>query len=77
MKKHNFSAGPSILPNSVIKEAAKSVIELNNTGLSLLEISHRGPDFIKIINNWQNILLILINFLIPQKIIFKDREIGQ
>ena len=37
MKKYNFSAGPSILAKNVIKEAAKSVSELNNIGLSLLE----------------------------------------
>lgn len=48
MKKHNFSAGPSILPQEVINQASKSIIELNNIGLSLIEISHRSKEFISI-----------------------------
>ena len=46
MKKHNFSAGPCILPKSVMLEAAEAVQELNDSGLSLIEISHRSPDFV-------------------------------
>ncbi len=45
MKKHNFSAGPAILPKSVMKEAAKNAIDLDGSGLSVLEISHRSKDF--------------------------------
>ena len=48
MKKHNFSAGPSILPQEVINQASKSIIELDNIGLSLIEISHRSKEFISI-----------------------------
>lgn len=42
---HNFSAGPSILPQSVFKEASEAIINFRNTGLSILEISHRSPEF--------------------------------
>ena len=45
MKKHNFSAGPAILPQEVIEGAAKAVIELDNICLSLIEISHRSNEF--------------------------------
>jgi phosphoserine aminotransferase len=45
MKIHNFSAGPSILPQSVMQEAAQACINFNNSGLSLLEMSHRSKDF--------------------------------
>jgi phosphoserine aminotransferase len=45
MKKHNFSAGPAILPKSVMKEASKAVIEFNGMGFSILEISHRSKEF--------------------------------
>lgn len=45
MKKHNFSAGPAILPQEVIEGAAKAVLELDNIGLSLIEISHRSNKF--------------------------------
>tara|TARA_B100000780_G_scaffold58399_1_gene37143 strand:- start:7526 stop:8593 length:1068 start_codon:yes stop_codon:yes gene_type:complete len=48
MKKHNFSAGPSILPQQVINQASKAIIELEDTGLSLIEISHRSKEFISI-----------------------------
>ena len=49
MKKHNFNAGPAILPDSVLEKAAASVIDLNGSGLSILEVSHRGADFTAII----------------------------
>lgn len=45
MKKHNFSAGPSILPRVAVENAAKAVLDLNGIGLSVLEISHRTKDF--------------------------------
>ena len=45
MKKHNFSAGPSILPREVIEETAKAILDFNGSGLSVLEVSHRGKDF--------------------------------
>ena len=48
MNKHNFSAGPAILPQEVIKDAAQAVLELDNIGLSLIEISHRSKEFIAI-----------------------------
>ncbi len=45
MKKHNFNAGPSILPREVIEKTAQAVLDFNNSGLSILEISHRAKDF--------------------------------
>jgi len=45
MKKHNFNAGPSILPREVIEKTAQAVLEINGSGLSLLEISHRSKEF--------------------------------
>ncbi|HNE48671.1 MAG TPA: aminotransferase class V-fold PLP-dependent enzyme, partial [Saprospiraceae bacterium] len=45
MKKHNFSAGPGILPDEVIEKAADAVRDFNGSGLSILEISHRSPAF--------------------------------
>jgi phosphoserine aminotransferase len=43
--KHNFTAGPAILPKSVIENAAQAIQNFNGSGLSLLEVSHRGDDF--------------------------------
>ena len=45
MKKHNFNAGPSILADEVIENAAKAILDFNGSGLSLLSISHRTKDF--------------------------------
>jgi phosphoserine aminotransferase len=45
MKKHNFSAGPSILAPEVIENTAKAVLDLNGSGLSVMEVSHRGKEF--------------------------------
>lgn len=45
MKKYNFSAGPSILPQQTIEETAKAILDFNGTSFSLMEVSHRGKDF--------------------------------
>ena len=45
IKQHNFSAGPAILPQSVLKEAAQAIKDFKGMGLSILEISHRSKEF--------------------------------
>ena len=45
MKKYNFNAGPSVLPDVVLEAASKAIIDFDGTGLSLLSISHRTPEF--------------------------------
>lgn len=47
-KIHNFSAGPCILPQSVLQKASDAVKELDGIGLSLIEISHRSKEFVAI-----------------------------
>jgi phosphoserine aminotransferase len=49
MKHHNFSPGPAALPESVLQEAAQGLLNYNQTGLSVAEISHRSPVFLAII----------------------------
>ncbi|WP_350288632.1 3-phosphoserine/phosphohydroxythreonine transaminase [uncultured Croceitalea sp.] len=60
MKKHNFSAGPCILPQEVMKKAAEAVIELDGSGLSLIEISHRSPAFVEIMETARSLALELL-----------------
>ncbi len=60
MKKHNFSAGPSILPQEVLQQAANAVIDYNNEGLSLIEISHRSKAFVDIMENARALVLELL-----------------
>ncbi len=43
--KHNFGAGPGILPQEALQKSAAAVLNFNNSGLSVLEISHRSKDF--------------------------------
>ena len=50
MKKHNFNAGPAILPQPVLEQSAEAVLDFNGIGLSILEISHRSPEFTGVLN---------------------------
>ena len=50
MKKHNFSAGPCILPQEVLKQASEAVLNFNNDNLSLIEISHRSKPFVAVMD---------------------------
>lgn len=61
MKKHNYSAGPAILPAPVIREAAKGVANYNGIGLSIMELSHRGPEFTAIIEEATELMKELMN----------------
>ena len=49
MKKHNFSAGPSILAPEVFQKASEALLDFEGTGLSVVEISHRSPEFVRVI----------------------------
>ncbi|MDV6167341.1 3-phosphoserine/phosphohydroxythreonine transaminase [Flavobacterium sp. DG1-102-2] len=60
MKKHNFSAGPSILPQEVFDKAAQAVLNFNDSGLSLLEISHRSKDFVAVMEDARALALELL-----------------
>lgn len=61
MKKYNFGAGPSILPQEVMKQTAEACIEFGTTGLSLMEISHRTKDFQAVIDEAQDLFKELLN----------------
>lgn len=60
MKKHNFSAGPCILPQEVFQEASQAVLNFNHSGLSILEISHRSKDFVDVMEEARNLSLELL-----------------
>lgn len=61
MKKHNFSAGPSILPQEVFQKASEAILNFNGSGLSLLEISHRSKDFVAVMDEARAIVKRLMN----------------
>lgn len=57
MKKiHNFSAGPAILPEEVLRKASEAVLNFNDTGLSLIEMSHRTKDFEDVMEKARNLV---------------------
>ncbi|MBT8209065.1 MAG: 3-phosphoserine/phosphohydroxythreonine transaminase [Eudoraea sp.] len=60
MKKHNFSAGPCILPQEVMKKASEAVVDFNGLGLSLIEISHRSKDFVAVMEDARSLALELM-----------------
>ena len=61
MKKHNFSAGPCILPQEVFQNSAEAILDFNGIGLSLLEISHRSKDFVAVMDEARAIVKRLLN----------------
>ncbi|MGB0455602.1 MAG: 3-phosphoserine/phosphohydroxythreonine transaminase [Flavobacteriaceae bacterium] len=59
MKRHNFSAGPCVLPQEVMEKSAQAVLDFDN-GLSLIEISHRSKAFVDIMENARALVLELL-----------------
>lgn len=59
--KHNFGAGPGILPHEVLKQSAEAILNFNDTGLSILEISHRSPEFEAVLNEAVSLVKELLN----------------
>ncbi|MGI9552041.1 MAG: 3-phosphoserine/phosphohydroxythreonine transaminase [Aurantibacter sp.] len=60
MQKHNFSAGPCVLPKEVMQRSSEAVIDFNGSGLSLIEISHRSKDFVEVMENARSLALELL-----------------
>jgi phosphoserine aminotransferase len=59
MKKHNFSAGPSILPEEVLEKSAQALLDFDD-GLSLIEISHRSKAFVDVMENARTLAIELL-----------------
>lgn len=70
MKKHNFSAGPSILPQQTIEETAKAILDFNGSTLSLMEVSHRGKDFQAVMDETIELFKELLNIPEGYSVIF-------
>lgn len=70
MKKHNFNAGPAILPKSVLREASRSILDLHHSGLSVLEISHRSKAFESILEETKSLVKELLNLSDDFEVLF-------
>ncbi len=69
-KPHNFSAGPGILPEEVLTQAAAAVLNYNNSGLSILEVSHRGKDFVADMDKATQLVKDLLNIPAGYSVIY-------
>ena len=70
MKKHNFSAGPSILSPNTIKHTAKGILDLDGSGLSVMEISHRSKEFMAIMEETQQLFVELLDIPSGYSVLF-------
>lgn len=70
MKKHNFNAGPSILPQYAIDNTAKAILDFNGIGLSLMEISHRSKDFQPIVDEAEALFKEILDIPDGYKVLF-------
>lgn len=69
-KVHNFSAGPGILPASVLQQAAEACINFDNLNLSLLEISHRSKNYEKVMDEARSLVKELLGLNDNYKVLF-------
>ena len=67
---YNFSAGPAVLPEEVLKEAANEMLDYNGTGMSVMEMSHRSKAYEEIIQGAQKDLRELMNIPDHYKVLF-------
>ena len=70
MKKHNFNAGPSVLPREVIEKTAQAVLDFQGEGLSILEISHRAKNFQPVVDEAVALFKELLNIPEGYSVIF-------
>ncbi len=70
MRIHNFSAGPCILPKEVMKKASEAVVEYGNSGLSILEMSHRSKDFVQVMEKAVDLVRELLHVPAEYEVLF-------
>ena len=67
---YNFAAGPAVLPEEVLKEAASEMLDYKGTGMSVMEMSHRSKAFEEIIQEAEKDLRELMNIPNNYKVLF-------
>ncbi|MES2353992.1 MAG: 3-phosphoserine/phosphohydroxythreonine transaminase [Pseudomonadota bacterium] len=70
MRIFNFSAGPAVLPEEVLKKAAAEMLDWHGSGMSVMEMSHRGKEFIAIADKAQADIRALLNIPANYKVLF-------
>jgi len=67
---YNFSAGPAVLPESVLKKAASEMLEYRDSGMSIMEMSHRSSLYMDIMNETEELLIKLMNIPSEYQVLF-------
>jgi phosphoserine aminotransferase len=67
---HNFNSGPSVLPKEVFREASQAVLDFNNSGLSILEIGHRTPEFEAVMEEARSLVKELMSLDADHEVLF-------
>lgn len=71
---YNFSAGPAVLPESVLKKAAGEMFEYRDSGMSVMEMSHRLAVYMDIIDETEKLLIKLMNIPDDYQVLFLQGE---
>jgi phosphoserine aminotransferase len=67
---YNFSAGPAMLPKEVMLKAQQEFLNLNNTGISVMEMSHRSKEYLPIVEKAETNLRTILNIPNNYKVLF-------
>ena len=70
MRKWNFSAGPAAIPEPVLQEAQSELLEWKDSGMSVMEMSHRSSDYIGIANQARQDLIDLLEIPNDYQVLF-------
>src|SRR3979490_1272933 len=70
MRVFNFSAGPAVLPEEVLRKAAAEMLDWHGSGMSVMEMSHRGKEFISIADKAEADLRVLLAIPGNYKVLF-------
>lgn len=70
MRKHNFGAGPGILPESALKKSMEAILDFNGSGMGVMEISHRSKDFEAVLQNAKRLVKELLHVPDTHEVLF-------
>jgi phosphoserine aminotransferase len=67
---HNFNGGPSVLPKIVFEQASEAILNYNNSGLSILEMGHRTPEFQSVMDEARSLVRELMQLDVDHEVLF-------
>ncbi len=74
---YNFSAGPSTLPVEVLEQAAKDIVNFNDKGIGLIEMSHRSKEFVAVADEAEALLREIMGIPENFKVLFQDKVLSK